>query len=1228
MLDFTTKNGFFGLALAVTTAGCVVDAPSPDLGPCSIPPVDRIAYEFGEIAIGTCLASPSDMRVRPDPTNPDNHFLFIANSNARSNFSGSSVLSIDGASIDAAIAAELGDAPGPLELACSEVGMHELDSHALTMQQFAGRFDFDDASGLGLLSNRHVGGFEGDLTDAVFVLDASDPRALAYSDAAPRETGPYRWIRVGADPWSVRIDPVAGRAYVMSLTPHTIAALDLVGAPLDFVDLHGERAVGDPTFVDIDGSGSAPDFELLGVNDDQLRDEDVTVAFVGGTTRLYYPAADLASGTAVFQADSANGVDFVELSGGPVLEPVGAWGATGLGTGAVTISADGLEGLVTGFDASGLASVGRVTASDHALDWSVSANPVIEPGTFDAGGAADPDFVLDGSTYNVWWSGGEGLGDAIGHATGTSLVSLTRRGDATLVGGDDGAVLEPSADGWDSAAVHAPSVILHADSDEFLMFYAGHADSLAGPADVPAGLAIGLARSDDGDAWVRDERGLFGDSRVLVAGDAGAWDSDGVAAPSAFFADGRFQVWYQGFDGAQWRTGRATSVDGRLWAKDPRNPVFDGIVDADGLPRKAYALKASPGGYYHVDGTLTGPLGDVAFEGSLYDSAFSPLLFSVVGGQALGRGDDETLDEDGAGAPAPVGDGNVLYAARSGSFRRLAAATDLGAGLERRGAVRLDGFTGTAADLVGDAPTSSIQGIAAALADDGTVVAAMHGDFGIALARGSLDADPLVLTAVTPGPALSRGEAGTFDDTSVRNPHLVLDAAPGEWRMYYEGRESDEAGRIGLAVSTDEGLTWARLGAVLSPGAAGAWDDALVGQPTVVFDGTLWHLWYLGSDGSRLRIGYATSDDGLEWARHTDDDGISVPVFEGAGLAFALDDATHPSVSLLPEDDGFEMWFEGHTDGIARIGRARSTDGVSWTPLTNPTTAGDSFTVTTRAGDDDPSSAIELGDDRSTPTIVDGIPVHGAGASEFILSPDGHLGLVANKRAGYILVVDLYDDTDEESGFLDANYGGIEAVLSVPQSHGLVGMRDLEFDSRGRLWALMAPMINPAVADDSIRFGAEGLIQLNWDLVTAEDRAEGELFTEDTVRTFLPAARGQEEDRGYLTEVSVGPAAMTLSADASRAYVVNFNDNSLYIMDLDAGARGAVIAIVDGLDENPWEVALTPDEGRVYVANYYGVGEVPVQHSTIQVIDVDESSATFGRVLTRLTNVPRDDCGQ
>ncbi len=1210
MLDSTVKTTIYAILLGLLATGCVLDEPSPQLGDCAVPPEGETAWEFGQVGIGTCVASPSDLRVVADPLDPGNHFLLVANSNARANFSGSSLLSIDASSID---------------LECPTNGLHEVDATALTMQEFVGRFDIDERTGVALVSNRHTGAFEGDLTDALFVVDASDPRALAFSDAGPRETGPYRWIRTGADPWSVRVDPTSGRAWVLELTPHTVSAVDLVSDPIAWVDLHGERSVGDPTFEDLDGTGSAPDFDLLGVNDSILADETVTLTYIAGTTRLYYPAPDGLGAWSLYSADSGDGAVFVEAAGGPVVRPASDWAAAGLGTASVTRLDGALSGLIAGTDASGVTSIGRINAPDHALDWNVGSAPIIEPlaGAFDADGVSDPDFVLSDDRFSVYWSGGAGLGHTIGRAAGESLNGVARAGDDAVDGGDDGAVLAPDPLGWDSASVHAPSVVVHGDSGEFLLFYAGHDDDGAASDDLPDGLSIGLARSPNGRDFVREDNGPVGDSRVLLPGDDGEWDDEAVAAPSVFFADGRFQMWFQGYDGVAWRTGRATSIDGKNWSKDDRNPVYDGVWDDDGLPRRAFAFKASPGGYYRIEGDVTGQVPAVAFEGAIFDSALSPVLFTVVGGQALGRGDEGTIDDSGAGAPGPTGDGTVLYVAREGSARRLAAATDVdGAGLDRLGAVEITGLTGTLAGLTGDDPTVGIQGVDAATFD-GDAMVGFHVDDGIVLATGDLSA-ALSLASVTDGPALTRGEPGEFDDTAVRSPSLVLDEA-GERRMYYGGDDGD-ARRIGLATSVD-GVTWERSGLVLDRGAAGSWDDAWVGMPSAVYDGTSWHLWYVGSDGARLRVGYATSTDGLSWQRHTDGDGISTPVFAGAGLSFAGDDVIHPTVRLLPDGDGFEMWFEGRTNGISRIGRARSTDGIAWTPVTNATTAGDRFVLTTRAGDDSSSSAVELGDDRNSPRIVDGFPVHGAGAAELILDPTGRFGIVSNKRSGDLIVIDLYDDSDDD--FVDSNYGDIEVVIRLNQRHGMVGLRDMEFDADGRLWALLAPLVAPGSPTEFARFGTEGLVRIDWESVmSGGERAAADLLFDDVVDTFVPLARGVEEDKGYLTEVSVGPSAMQLSADGDRAYVVNFNDNSLYVVDLSAGARGAVIAIVDTLDENPWEVALSPDERLAYVANYYGVGDVPVQHSTLQVVDVDETSPTFGRVLTRLNNVgSRSDHG-
>ena len=1213
MPDSTTKIVILALlATPLALAACVEDSPPPDLGECAVLP-DSLGWEFGEVGIGTCIASPSDLRVRPDPLSPDNHFILVANSNSRANFRGSSVLSIDASSID---------------LSCPVNGMHELEATSLTMQEFAGRFDFDELTGMALLTNRYVGGFEGELSDAVFVLDASDPRHLTFHDSAPRQSGPYGWIRVGPDPWSVRIDPWKGRAWVLGLTDHLVYALDLVSDPIAFVDLRGERSVGAPVFEDLDGSGSAPDYDLVGYNTSLLHNEIVTLTFAAGTTRLYFTGPDDPSGAALFQADSGDGASFIELGGGPVLRPVTDWTSGGLRDVTVAWSGDRLHALVAAADDDGRLTIGRSSTSDNAIDWALAPSPVIEPteAGWDASGVFDVDMVRQvDSDWHVVFAGGQGMGEGIGHARGANLDDLVREGDPLLAGGADGLVLSPADAGWDDVSVSGPSLIRHGDTGEWLLYYAGHADDAAAPGEQPQELAIGLARSDDARTFEREDAGLAGDSRVLLPGDPGEWDSAGVAAPSVFYDNGRFQMWYQGTDGASWRTGRATSVDGLTWERDPRNPVFDGVVDDAGLPVGAFAFKASGGGYYEVEGSISGVVSEPAWEGALYDSSFSPILFQVVGGQALGRGEAGTLDADGAGSPAPALDGVVLYVGRQGSSRRLAAAVDLGAGLERTGAVLLTGFEGDLSSLGTVAPTVSLYGLDAEPDGAGGLVVAFHTDLGISLAGGVLSPgdDAPELAALAPGVVLGPGEPGEFDVLEVLSPSLVQ-LPGGGWRMYYEGKD-ESASRIGVASSAD-GISWTREGVVLERGAAGAWDDAWVAAPTVVYDGSAWHMWYAGGDGEATRIGYATSADGLAWDRHTDATDVSVPVLEGGVQPFAEDDVSHPSVELRPDGD-FEMWFEGRTAGVARIGRARSSDGVTWTPITNPTTAGDRFSLVTRDGDESSSSGIELGDDRSSPRIVDGFPVHGAGASEMILSPDGKYAIVANKRSPDLMVLDIHDDSDGD--YVDSNYGDIEAILRVPQRHGFAGMRDMEFDVHGRLWVLMAPLVLPGASSDSSRYGAEGLLQIDWDLVAeAGDVPDGVVFAENTVLRFLPLARGIEEDRGYLTEVSVGPAAMQINRAGDRAYVVNFNHNSLYVLDLDAGARGNVLAIVDTLDENPWEVALSPDETLAYVANYYGVGDVPVQHSTIQVVDVDEDSPTFSRVLTRLTNVQsRSDRG-
>jgi len=1193
--------------------GCLQDARLPDLGACAEAP-EEANFEYGQVGVGDCLASPADLRVRPDPTDPDNHFLFVVNSNSRGNFLGSSLLSIDASTID---------------YSCPVNGMHELSTSALGMQEFAGRVDFEDASGVALVTNRHSGRFEGDLSDVVFTVDASDPRSLRFSDAGPSRWGPYRFVTVPADPWSVRINPATGRAYVLGLTTHEVSALDLTTLPLSFVDMHGERSTSQASFVDADGSGSDPDFMLVGVNDVLLENEQLQITFVGGTTRLYYPSQEDDGSLVIRQADTGDGATFSLLPGAAVLTGDQDWAAAGLGAGVVGRVGEELEALMAGESLEGVRSIGSARAVVHALDWTLATSPSLSPtaGGWDAAGLADPDAILVESEYHVVYTGGEGLGRGIGHATGASIEALSRAGNEQLDGGSDGAVLLPAESGFDSVSVGSPSLVRRGDTGEFLLWYSGHADTSFDGSDdsVPAALAIGLARSDDGVHYARTDQGIDGSAQVLGPGPAGSWDSQGVTAASVYFDNGRFHLWYQGFDGEQWRGGRAVSVDGVQWAKDARNPVFDEAVArrVGGVPQRAFALKASQGGYYRVEGDISGVVSQYAFEGSVYDSNLSPVTFEVVGGQALGLGAVGAVDADGVSSASATGNGAVFYTGHAGSARRLTVGRDLGVGVQQGSAVRLRGFVDSLEGLNGSNPSLPVTAAEVRAAADGTTLIAFATTGGIAMAQGQVTVSKAetVLDAAAGGVLIvEAGAEGAFDELGVTAPSLVLDAADGVLRLYYAGQGVDGF-KIGMLSSSD-GATWTREGEgglVFDRGPAGSWDDFSVQAPTVLWDGDqgLFSMWYVGSDGGQTRVGYASSLDGITWQRSVDAQGVGQWVFDGVGLPFVEGSALSPSV-MSRADGQLEMWFEGQLSGVPRLGRARSTDGLAWAPITNPTTAGDFFTLRTTRGDEDPQTGIDLGDNSSSPRFIGGLAISGAGASEMILSPDGHFGVIANKRLGFLVVVDLHDDSDEESGYIDANFNDIEAVIRIPQVHGLVGTRDMAFSSDGtELFVLESPLTNPGAPETA--FGTEAFLRLDWSQIRDSD--ESVAIREGMVTGYLPLARGNERDQGYANDVSVGAGSMALSTDGSRAYVLNFNDNSMYVLDLNAGARGAVVEIIRGLDENPWEVELSPDGRRAYVATSYGISTGSVQHSTLLVVDVDEDSASFGEVITRLSNI-------
>ncbi|MCA9041437.1 MAG: hypothetical protein KDA65_13880 [Planctomycetaceae bacterium] len=117
------------------------------------------------------------------------------------------------------------------------------------------------------------------------------------------------------------------------------------------------------------------------------------------------------------------------------------------------------------------------------------------------------------------------------------------------------------------------------------------------------------------------------------------------------------------------------------------------------------------------------------------------------------------------------------------------------------------------------------------------------------------------------------------DSNHVNDPTVVV--VKGKYYMHYTRAVRDVIDQIDVAVSED-GKTWEHKGVALKASDEGAWDSLSVGRPTVLYERGLFHLWYDGrkdfsenapvsgvpkSKNSRRSVGYAISQDGLEWTR-------------------------------------------------------------------------------------------------------------------------------------------------------------------------------------------------------------------------------------------------------------------------------------------------------------------------------------------------------------------------
>ena len=132
---------------------------------------------------------------------------------------------------------------------------------------------------------------------------------------------------------------------------------------------------------------------------------------------------------------------------------------------------------------------------------------------------------------------------------------------------------------------------------------------------------------------------------------------------------------------------------------------------------------------------------------------------------------------------------------------------------------------------------------------------------------------------------------------------------------------------IGFAWSYD-GISWnvRTSNPVLSP-TPGEWDAYTVLAPYVIRENGQYKMWYTACATSQLlyRIGYATSPDGINWAKHT-----SNPVFEPGTANW--ESASVAYGCIMPYSNGYKMWYGGGAPSWSEtaIGYATSLDGITW----------------------------------------------------------------------------------------------------------------------------------------------------------------------------------------------------------------------------------------------------------------------------------------------------------
>jgi len=177
---------------------------------------------------------------------------------------------------------------------------------------------------------------------------------------------------------------------------------------------------------------------------------------------------------------------------------------------------------------------------------------------------------------------------------------------------------------------------------------------------------------------------------------------------------------------------------------------------------------------------------------------------------------------------------------------------------------------------------------------------------------------------VDPEPLLKPGAVGEWDEKQVLAPDVIQ--IGNQYIMYYSGVGASGVQQIGMATSSD-GHTWTKYNdpttvdkpfvasdPVFTPGDKGAWDGSWVHQPRVFQTSSGWAMIYRGvsdRNGANMKLGLATSSDGIHWERSAGN-----PIFKPSDIKGA---SQFWFTNVIYKDDVLYLFVEGDIHQTTQI---------------------------------------------------------------------------------------------------------------------------------------------------------------------------------------------------------------------------------------------------------------------------------------------------------------------